>query len=482
MNEKMKTSNLAFQKTSAKPFGNLLAGNRRHAGMVPGTKHFYAQRQMSPMGSPEELVGVDAWTSSQDFERASSKPSDTHVQPRIALYSHDTMGLGHMRRNLLIAQTLSRTPLDATVLIIAGARRAASFALPPSVDTLCLPALHKGSDGLYSSRRLNMSLQNLVALRASTIRVALEAFEPDVLIVDNVPRGAQRELDPTLEFLREQGRTHCVLGLRDVLDDPAVTRGEWREAQNEEAIRKYYDSVWVYGDPAVYDTVKEYEFAPDIATKSHYTGYFDQRTRLDVAATQDTEGASALELPPGRIMLCTLGGGQDGAKLAEAFAQAELPADAVGVVLTGPSMPEAVQRRLQMRTAVNPRLKVLEFFPEPAPLLQRAERVIAMGGYNTVNELLSFEKPALIVPRAGPRYEQVIRAERLQQIGLIDMLHADQATPGALSTWMARNLKPPQRVSDRINLTGLRKLPHLLENIFATAADSEPTPRMYLGA
>lgn len=401
---------------------------------------------------------------------------------RIALYSHDTMGLGHMRRNLLIAQALSRPPLKATVLMIAGARRAAAFALPPSVDCLCLPALHKGADGQYSSRRLNMSLNKLINLRANTIKVALEAFEPDVLIVDNVPRGAQRELDPALAFLRREGRTHCVLGLRDVLDDPAITRREWRKAENEEAIRKYYDSVWVYGDPAVYETVQEYEFPPDIAAKSHYTGYFDQRTRLDFAATQDTEGASALKLPPGRIMLCTLGGGQDGAQLAESFAQAELPADAVGVLLTGPSMPGAVQRRLQKRAALNPRLKVLEFFPEPTPLLERAERVIAMCGYNTVNELLSFEKPALIVPRDRPRLEQVIRADRLRGLGVIDMLLPEQATPGALSAWMARDLKPQQHISDRINLTGLSTLPHLLEDLFATAPDAALMPRMDLGA
>lgn len=401
-------------------------------------------------------------------------PLGNVTSPRIVLYSHDTMGLGHMRRNLLIAQALSRAPLQATVLMIAGARRATAFALPPSVDTLCLPALHKDQDGQYASRRLNMSLQKLIALRASTIRVALEAFEPDVFIVDNVPRGAQQELDPALQYLRAHGSTYCVLGLRDVLDDPETVKREWHKAGNEAVIRDYYDAVWVYGDPAVYDTVNEYSFAPEIAAKTHYTGYFDQRTRLDLAAAQDMEAASSLELPPGRVMLCTLGGGQDGAQLAEAFAQTELPPDAVGVLLTGPSMPDAVQRRLHKRAALNPRLKVLEFFPEPTPLLRRADRVIAMGGYNTVNELLSFEKRALIVPRDRPRREQLIRAERLQKLGLIDMLHPEQATPGALSAWLARDLKPQPPVSDRIDLTGLTTLPHLLRGAFAGAAPATP--------
>src|SRR5687768_8595786 len=45
---------------------------------------------------------------------------------RIALYSHETMGLGHLRRNLLIAETLSRAPSQPTILLITGAREASA--------------------------------------------------------------------------------------------------------------------------------------------------------------------------------------------------------------------------------------------------------------------------------------------------------------------------------------------------------------------
>ena len=45
-----------------------------------------------------------------------------------------------------------------------------------------------------------------------------------------------------------------------------------------------------------------------------------------------------------------------------------------------------------------------------------------MGGYNTFCEILSFDKPALIVPRSVPRQEQLIRAERAVKLGLVSML------------------------------------------------------------
>src|SRR5918992_6003403 len=105
-------------------------------------------------------------------------------QARIALYSHDTMGLGHLRRNLLVAQTLCASSLNAVVLMIAGAREAAAFAMPAGVDCLTLPALSKNGSGEYGTRHMPIALQELVTLRAGAIQGALEAFQPDVLIVD----------------------------------------------------------------------------------------------------------------------------------------------------------------------------------------------------------------------------------------------------------------------------------------------------------
>ncbi len=127
----------------------------------------------------------------------------------------------------------------------------------------------------FTAHAKDISLQELIAVRAKVIRAALEEFEPDVLIVDYSLRGAVRELDPTLKYLRAAGRPRCVVGLRDVLSDPAVLHREWCRVANEAAIRDYYDAVWVYGDPAVYDPVREYRFPPDVAAKVRYTGYLD---------------------------------------------------------------------------------------------------------------------------------------------------------------------------------------------------------------
>ncbi len=386
-------------------------------------------------------------------------------QARIALYSHDTMGLGHMRRNLLLAQALCASSLNAVVLLIAGAREAAAFAMPAGVDCLTLPALSKNGDGHYGCRHMPIRLQELISLRGGAIQAALEAFDPDLVVVDNVPRGAVRELDVTLEALRSAGRARLVLGLRDVLDEPAIVRAEWRRAANEEAIREYYDLICVYGDRRVCDPAEEYGFSPDVTKLVRFAGYLDQRERLAVAESVGHDVLEGLALPPGRLVLGLLGGGQDGARLADAFSRVELPPDTNAVLVTGPFLPPSVRRGILRRVKEAPRMRVLEFVQEPTVLLNRADRVVAMGGYGTTSEILSFEKHALIVPRVQPRREQLVRAQRLAALGLVHVMHPDEVTPDRIGAWLGRDLGAPPNARSRLDFGGLRRMPALLAEL-----------------
>src|SRR5262249_45768622 len=195
--------------------------------------------------------------------------------------------------------------------------------------------------------------------------------------------------------------------------------------------------------PAVYDPVREYHLGPAVAAKVRHTGYLGRRGRPDAAEAEAAEAVAALAPPGRRLVLCLVGGGQDGVPLAEAFASADLPPGALGVILTGPFMPPETRRRLRRRTAAPPAPPGLEVVTHPDRLLAGADGVIAMGGYNTISELLAFGKRALIVPRTRPRREQLIRAERLRDLGLLELLHPDALSPRALGEWLAPRPGPP---------------------------------------
>jgi len=396
---------------------------------------------------------------------------------RIVLYSHDTMGLGHMRRNLLIAQTLSASYLNADILMVCGSREVGNFDLPANTDCLTLPAVHKDHSGEYHPRHLGIPFDDLIDLRATTIRSALEAFDPDVLIVDKEPRGVANELDATLESLRRNGRTCCVLGLRDILDDPSTVYREWRRSANDEAIRDYYDAVWVYGDPVVYDTVREYRFSNDVAEKTRYVGYLNQSQRSDLRSSDSASLLSELDFPPGQLVLCALGGGQDGVRLAEAFVDVDLPPDMNGVLLTGPFIPRETKSYLRRRAKDRSDLRVFDFIPDPASLIKQADRLITMGGYNTVGEILSYEKRALVVPRVTPRSEQLIRAERLRDLGLVDVLHPQELSPDRLCQWLTQDPRSLPSSSKRIDMNALQRLPILVSELLASPSAPARTRR-----
>jgi predicted glycosyltransferase len=326
-----------------------------------------------------------------------------------------------------------------------------------------LPSIQKDSDGRYRSRRLSLELREVISLRARIIQGALEAFRPDVLIVDTEPRGAFREMEPALSWLRMHSQTHCVLGLRDVRGEPAAVKREWHKASNDAAIRDFYDQVWVYGDPRVVDVAKEYGFSAEVAAKLRYTGYLDQRARLDSVRPGDDAPRLLATLPPGRLMLCTVGGGQDGACLARTFIDVELPEDAYGLVLTGPQMAPDTLDELREHAARRKRMRVLRFLPEPGPLLERADRLVTMGGYNSTLEAISFGKPALIVPRVRPRQEQWIRAQRLKALGLVAVLHPDELSASALSRWLSSDYQP-RPAQSAIAMDGLARVVGFLSN------------------
>jgi len=383
---------------------------------------------------------------------------------RVMLYSPGMVGFGHIRRNASIAQALRSATLPPAIVMIAEARQAGSLPMPEGVDCVTLPSLRKEADGSRRPRFLELSEPEVVALRSSLIESTIMAFDPDVFIVDHLPLGAASELEQTLREIRRDGQTRCVLGLRDVLQDPETVRESWRTQHMEEIVRDFYDAVWIYGDPRLYDAVHEYSINGDVGHKIRYTGYLDARMRLAFAGRQAS--AVLASIPSGRLILCLVGGGHDGLALAETFLRTDLPSDATGVLVTGPYMARAQMERLRDAARSMPRLRVLEFIDEPAPLIERADRVIAMGGYNTMCEVLSFRKRALIVPRVNPKPEQWIRAERFRERGLVDVLHPDELCPEALSDWLARRMAPPPPFSRFVHLDGLTRIPDLLENLY----------------
>ena len=163
---------------------------------------------------------------------------------RVLMYSHDTMGLGHLRRCRAIAHSLVERQSDLSVLILSGSPIIGSFDFRTRVDFVRIPGVIKLRNGDYTSLNLHLDIEETLNLRSSIIKHTAEAFDPDLFIVDKEPWGLRGEVRPTLEMLKERG-TPLVLGLRDVMDEPEKLLPEWERKNAVEALRDFYDEIWV---------------------------------------------------------------------------------------------------------------------------------------------------------------------------------------------------------------------------------------------
>ncbi|MBW7982616.1 glycosyl transferase family 28 [Enterobacillus tribolii] len=351
---------------------------------------------------------------------------------------------------MLLANTILTSRPDTEILLINGVRESGIFYFPKGMDSVTLPTYIKTPDGEYEPCSLGNDVHRLVELRVSIIQAALNAFNPHVMIVDNVPRGAMSELNTVLPLLKQRN-THLILGLRDIIDEPSVVQRQWKKLDNSTAIRDYYSDVWIYGDAGFYDLTRAYNLDDDIRKKVSFMGYLDATKHPRQPKTTDNYLA-AINRP---YILCTVGGGQDGYHLASVFARATFPQGMMGVLITGTMMPAAEYEALQKIAAQRNDLCVIRFIANPLLLLHQAHSVVAMGGYNTTIEILSLNKRALIIPRVSPRQEQWIRASSLAKVNLVACIHPSELNTQTLNDWISKNWQP-ENPRHYLSLDGLR--------------------------
>ena len=335
---------------------------------------------------------------------------------RVLIYSHDTFGLGHLRRCRAIAHALVERYKGLSVLILSGSPIIGSFDFRARVDFVRIPGVIKLYNGEYTSLGLHIDLKQTMAIRASIIRHTAEMFAPDLFIVDKEPLGLRGELQETLGIMKARG-TALVLGLRDIMDEPTLLRREWQSKNLIPALEDLYDEIWVYGHERFWDPLADIDVSATVRDKMIFTGYL-RRT-----VPQATKAPPALDIEQ-PYLLITAGGGGDGDHMMDMVLRAYEADHSLmrAVLVMGPFMRPEMQADIRERGSRLPKIEVVTFDTHLELMMEKAAGVAAMGGYNTFCEILSLDKPALIVPRVRPRQEQLVRARRAAEIGLARML------------------------------------------------------------
>jgi predicted glycosyltransferase len=364
-------------------------------------------------------------------------------EPRLLIYSQDGFGLGHQRRTTLLADEFLRNCPGASALTVSDSPLGKFFSSAAGHDYCKLPSVRKVGPGDWRPVSLSASFADVMDIRRAMLRTTVEAFRPDVLLVDHMPHGAMGELVPTLEALRNES-TVVVLGLRDILDAPAVVRERWRLEGAYEAVERYYDRVLVYGSSDVFDVATEYGW-PDVArSKVQYCGYVCPPPPPDVS---ELVRAKYPETAQGsRLVVAMAGGGADAYSLFDALLAAVPKIQAAErcqfVLITGPFLPAEHRQELVARAQGLP-VDVVASVADPVSYAAAADLVVAMAGYNTTAEILSVGTPAILVPRSGPSAEQQMRAALFAERGWVDWLRPQDLSPETLGDAIAASLAGP---------------------------------------
>lgn len=374
---------------------------------------------------------------------------NNNFSPRIATYSQDGLGLGHMRRTHSIAGQLLHLRPDASVLTLSDSPLGQFFTPTPNHDYLKLPSIVKDGPGQWRAANLALPFADVSELRQDLIRRAILGYRPQILLVDHMPHGAMGELLPTLEALRASGApTKVVLGLRDILDAPQVVQNRWQVEGAYDAVEQYYDQVLIYGMREVFDLAEQYRFSPSVADRLHYCGYACAPETPAMTGKSSSPLALRAKLLKGKhscakLIVAMAGGGADAypmmRTLLEAMPAIQKRQPSLLVLITGPFMPPEQRAELKKRAAGLP-VQLITTVDDSYSFLQAADLVVAMAGYNTTVEILQTGRRSILVPRRGPSAEQRTRTRLFADRGWIEMLDPDDLHAVAMADLVIKNL------------------------------------------
>jgi predicted glycosyltransferase len=370
---------------------------------------------------------------------------------KILFYCQHVLGIGHFFRTLELCRALSA---HEVILVLGGPRVEAP--LPGHVRCVRLPPLEM--DAAFTEVRPSSDGESLERVRRERARRLMDLFRrerPGLFLVELYPFGRKAfrfELDPVLEALhrRELPPAAVVCSLRDILVEK--NRQEAYEARVVDTLNRRFHGVAVHADPKVVSLEETFSRTADIRPPIVYTGFVSPRP--SAGARRRVRAALGLgEEDP--LLVVSAGGGRVGGPLVTAAAAAGrhlADDDRWHVqVLTGPYFPGT--EAAAVSALAGGRLRVQRFSPGFLDLLAAADLSVSMAGYNTCMNLLAANVRALVWPFAENR-EQRMRAERLRDLGALDILEDEDLEPRRLAERMRRALSSPPPPTGPVRLDG----------------------------
>lgn len=370
--------------------------------------------------------GMPAESSGESSGESFSKSAGPQA-PRVLFYVQHLLGIGHLMRAGRIAEALARHGFAVT--LVSGGLPVQGFQ-PAGVQLLQLPpiSLGNGSFGELVDAEGNALEDDYRQQRCQRLLQIFRDTRPHCVMLEAFPFGRRQvrfELLPLMEAIGStQPKPVLVSSVRDILQRRSKPG---RNEETADTVLQYFDKVLVHGDPRFARLDESFSCAEAIADRIVYTGL--------VSAPLPPASAERFDV------VVSAGGGAVGDSLVESSIAAArlLPAELAWCVITGPNLP--AERYAELDTELPANVLLERFRVDFTSLLRSAGVSVSQAGYNTMGDLLQAGCQAILVPYSeGGETEQADRADRLQRLGLAQVLAGDQLSGEALAALIRQAL------------------------------------------
>ncbi len=362
---------------------------------------------------------------------------------RVMLYCQYLSGMGHLVRTTQFAKALAER-FEPTVVI--GGPKIEGFVPPDGVEIVYMPPLWL-QDGAFRVAD-GSDVEEIKRTRRDMLIDLFDSARPEIVITEFFPFGRHDllfELEPWMQHIRTSApETLIVSSLRDLIGKTVLDQ---QTGKIVDLANAYFDAVLVHADPQFLRFESTFAGARRINCPILHTGFV-------------AEAAKAEPLSFDRpFVLVSVGGGRIGGAVldaaigAAALLQKELPYEFR--IFAGPFLPDEDFAKLQAKAADKDNVVLERFTSNLLGHMQAADLSVSLAGYNTTMNVLRADVPAILVPIGHYDFdcEQLMRAEKLADLGVADLLRQDAVNAESLAERIRSGLRRG-KVSHGFNLDG----------------------------
>ena len=370
---------------------------------------------------------------------------------KIIFYCQYLSGIGHLVRSTEIVRSLVK---NFQVYFVNGGPPIAGFEMPPQVKLIEVPAIWL-EDGEFRVAD-TLSVESVQELRKNQLINIIEQVQPDCLITEFFPFGRHLllfELLPLLEYIKSTApHTKIICSLRDVI-------GKVSDIQEEDTIcylmNKYFDLLLFHSDANFQVFAESFRRHQDINCPVTHTGFIAQSLKESCGNLWSDNKDFAK-------ILVSVGGGRIGQELLQTVIEASTIISKKIKheiqMFTGPFIPEDKFLSLQQSAKNRTNIKITKYTQNLLEYMKTADISISLSGYNTTMNILSTGVKAIVFPLShnDQDKEQLLRTQKLEELGVVDVIHAENLNPAYLADAVIKSLlaKPKESKEQSFDLKG----------------------------